>query len=52
VLAQSSAGVRRRHGLNGLVARGHDREDLIQAGDLKGLGDVLVDVDDRQGAVV
>src|SRR3954451_9385688 len=34
-----------------LVARRHDREDLVQAGDLERLGDVRVGVDDRQRAV-
>ena len=38
-------------GVDRLLARGDDREDLIEAGDLEGLGDVLVDVDDRQRAV-
>src|SRR3712207_4818788 len=34
-----------------VVARAQDREDLVQAGDLERLGDVLVDVDDHQRAV-
>ena len=38
-------------GLDGLVARGPDREDLIEARDLERLGDVRVGVDDRQHAV-
>src|SRR4051812_9228423 len=36
---------------DGVVARGEDREDLVEAGDLEGLGDVLVDVDDDQRAL-
>ena len=35
-------------GVDGLVARRADREDLVQPGDLERLGDVRVDVDDRQ----
>ena len=36
---------------DGLVASGADREDLVEAGDLERLGDVVVDVDDRHAAV-
>jgi hypothetical protein len=38
-------------GVDGLVARRPDREDLIQAGDLERLGDVRVRVDDGQDPV-
>jgi len=49
--AEGSAGGGQCDRFDRLVARGHDREDLIEAGDLEGLGDVLVEIDDRQRAV-
>jgi hypothetical protein len=43
-------GLGRRDGGEGVVARGVDREDAVEAGDLEDLGDVLVGADQGERA--
>src|SRR4029079_5521581 len=44
--------LRDSHRRHGLLARGIDREDLVETGDLEDLGDVAVTADERELAVV